>query len=170
MWYYTKFPPAMRITRQTQLFTIATVNAADLPRCGSSPDVKRLKLPLSPPRARPAGAKPTERARRPTFGQFKHCTTISPTILQPLSNPAPIIGNLNPIHNRPSTATQPRDNHNHAAIVSKSHSSRPKPTDGRSRAWQTSTTQPSFVSKPRTIPTQPLLNLNPTTRETTKLG
>ena len=78
-------------------------------------------------------------------------TTISPTILQPLSNPAPTIGNLNPIHNRPSTATQPRANHNHAAIVSKSHSSRPKPTNGRSRAWQTSTTQPPFVSRGRVI-------------------
>ena len=105
----------MRITRQTQLFTIATVNAADLPRCGSSPDPKRLKLPLSPPRARPAGAKSTERARRPTFGQFKHCTTISPTIQQPLSNPAPTIGNLNqsssvlqPPRNREPITTTPQ--------------------------------------------------------------
>ena len=110
----------MRITRQTQLFTIATVNAADLPRCGSSPDLKRLKLPLSPPRARPAGAKPTERARRPTFGQFKHCTTISPTIQQPLSNPAPTIGNLNqsssvlqPPRNREPITTTPHLPYNH---------------------------------------------------------
>ena len=60
-----------------------------------------------------------------------------------------------PIFIRPSTATQPRDNHSHASFVLQSHSSRPKPTDGRSRAWQTPTAQPSFVSKPRTIPTQP---------------
>ena len=82
-------------------------------------------------------------------------TTISPTIQQPLSNPAPTIGNLNPIHNRPSAATQPRANHSHASFALQSHSSRPKPTDGRFRAWQTPTTQPSFVSNPRTIPTQP---------------
>jgi len=82
-------------------------------------------------------------------------TTFSPTIQQPLSNPAPTIGNLNPIHNRPSTATQPRANHSHASFALQSHSSRPKPPDGRFRAWQTSTTQPSFVSNPRTISTQP---------------
>ena len=33
---------------------------------------------------------------RPTIGQLKHYTTISPTTAQPLSNPAPTIGNLNP--------------------------------------------------------------------------
>ena len=32
---------------------------------------------------------------RPTSGRFKHCTTISPTIQQPLSNPAQTIGNFN---------------------------------------------------------------------------
>ncbi len=82
-------------------------------------------------------------------------TTISPTIQQPLPNPAPTIGNLNPIHNRPSAATQPRANHSHASFALQSHSSRPKPPDGRFRAWQTSTPQPSFVSNPRTISTQP---------------
>ena len=58
-------------------------------------------------------------------------STISQTIQQPLSNPAPTIGNLNPS----TTVLQP--------------------PDGRFRAWQTPTTQPSFVSNPRTIPTQP---------------
>ena len=57
--------------------------------------------------------------------------TISPTIQQPLSNPAPTLGNLNPS----TTVLQP--------------------PDGRFRAWQTSTTQPSFVANPRTISTQP---------------
>ena len=58
-------------------------------------------------------------------------STISQTIQQPLSNPAPTIGNLNPS----TTVLQP--------------------PDGRFRAWQKPTTQPSFVSSPRTIPTQP---------------
>ena len=43
----------------------------------------------------------------PTIGQFRHYTTISPTIQQPLSNPAPTIGNLNPS----VTVLQPPHNH-----------------------------------------------------------
>ena len=141
-------------------------------------DPKRHKLPLSPPHARPAGAKstdghppdfsatsmliqplhnhfPTPMRTRPTSTQPQpfqnHFPNHPATAFQPRTNHR----EPQPAHNRPSTATQPRANHDHAAIVSKSHSSRPKPPDGRSRAWQTPTTQPSFVSNPRTIPTQP---------------
>ena len=141
-------------------------------------DPKRLKLPLSPPHARPAGAKstdghppdfsatsmliqplhnhfPTPMRTRPTSTQPQpfqnHFPNHPATAFQPRTNHR----EPQPAHNRPSTATQPRANHDHAAIVSKSYSSRPKPPDGRSRAWQTPTTQPSFVSNPRTIPTQP---------------
>ena len=69
-------------------------------------------------------------------------STISQTIQQPLSNPAPTIGNLNP-----STTVL-------------------HPPDGRFRAWQKPTTQPSFVSNPRTIPTQPShIRYSPTTTQ-----
>jgi hypothetical protein len=70
-------------------------------------------------------------------------STISQTIQQPLSNPAPTIGNLNP-----STTVL-------------------HPPDGRFRAWQKPTTQPSFVSNPRTIPTQPS-HIRDSTTPTTK--
>ena len=73
-------------------------------------------------------------------------STISQTIQQPLSNPAPTIGNLNPS----TTVLQP--------------------PDGRFRAWQTSTTQPSFVSNPRTIPTQPSHIRDPDNTELHGLG
>ena len=70
-------------------------------------------------------------------------STISQTIQQPLSNPAPTIGNLNPS----TTVLQP--------------------PDGRFRAWQTPTTQPSFVSSTRTtrfrlnLPTSLISQLQP---------
>ena len=70
-------------------------------------------------------------------------STISQTIQQPLSNPAPTIGNLNPS----TTVLQP--------------------PDGRFRAWQTPTTQPSFGSNPRTtrfrlnLPTSLIRQLQP---------
>ena len=70
-------------------------------------------------------------------------STISQTIQQPLSNPAPTIGNLNPS----TTVLQP--------------------PDGRFRAWQKPTTQPSFVSNPRTISTQPY-HIRDSTTPTTK--
>ncbi len=92
--------------------------------------------------------RPTATQLQPFHNHFPNHPT---TAFQPRTNHR----EPQPAHNRPSTATQPRANHDHAAIVSKSHSSRPKPPDGRSRAWQTPTTQPSFVSNPRTIPTQP---------------
>ena len=89
-------------------------------------------------------------------------TTFSQPFAQPSNNrflaprqPSETSTPPQPSFKRHSTATQPRDNHNNAAIVSKSHSSRPKPPDGQSLAWQTPTTQPSFVSNPRTISTQP---------------
>ena len=57
---------------------------------------------------------------RPTIGQLKHYTTISPTTAQPLSNPAPTIGNLNPSttdlqppHNRETITTTPQSFPNH---------------------------------------------------------
>ena len=62
--------------------------------------------------------------------------TISPTIQQPLSNPAPTLGNLNPS----TTVLNP--------IVGLGHA---KPSSNH----PTTTLQPSFVSNPRTIPTQP---------------
>ena len=70
-------------------------------------------------------------------------STISQTIQQPLSNPAPTIGNLNPS----TTVLQP--------------------PDGRFRAWQTPTTQPSFGSNTRTtrfrlnLPTSLIRQLQP---------
>ena len=57
---------------------------------------------------------------RPTIGQLKHYTTISPTTAQPLSNPAPTIGNLNPSptdlqppRNREPITTTPQSFPNH---------------------------------------------------------
>ena len=137
-------------------------------------DPKRLNLTLSPPHARPAGAKsadghppafsatsmliqplhnhfPTPMRTRPTGTQpqpfHNHFPNHPATAFQPRANHR----EPQPAHNRPSTATQPRANHNHASSVFQSHSSRPKPPDGRSRAWQTPTTQPYFVSNPRAI-------------------
>ena len=63
-------------------------------------------------------------------------TIIFPTTTQPLSNPAPTIGNLNPS----TTVLQP--------LVGLGHA---KPSSNH----PTTTLQPSFVSNPRTIPTQP---------------
>ena len=71
-------------------------------------------------------------------------STISQTIQQPLSSPAPTIGNLNPS----TTVLQP--------LVGLGHA---KPSSNP----PTTTLQPSFVSNQRTIPTQPSFIRDPTT-------
>ena len=91
----------------------------------------------------PTRTQPTATQPQPFHNHFPNYPA---TAFQPRTN----YREPQPVHNRPSTATQPRANHNHASIVFQSHSSRPKPSDGRSRAWQKPTTQPSFVSNPRT--------------------
>ena len=82
------------------------MRGADLPRCGNSPalnDPKRLKLPLSPPRARPAGAKSTD-GYPPDFRTIQtlhnHFPNHPATAFQPRTNPR----EPQPIHNRPSAA------------------------------------------------------------------
>ena len=108
----------------------------------------------------PTRTQPTATQPQPFHNHFPNYPA---TAFQPRTN----YREPQPVHNRPSTATQPRANHNHASIVFQSHSSRPKPSDGRSRAWQTPTTQPSFGSNTKTtrfrlnLPTSLIRQLQP---------
>ncbi len=102
-------PPAFSIFPRPARLAEPTPIDSNLPRPASSPsplrqicravvnDPKRLKLPLSPPHARPAGAKSTD-GHPPDF-------SATSMLIQPLCNHFPT-----PIWTE-STATQPRLNH-----------------------------------------------------------